>query len=64
MHVGIALKLSTPVEHVFPYCDAGDIDLVSRALKFGLHYTAAMLLPAHLTWCNQHVLSQKTGPST
>jgi len=30
MHVGIALKPSTPVEHVFPYVEAGDIDLVSR----------------------------------
>ena len=28
MHVGIALKPNTPVQHVFPYCDAGDIDLV------------------------------------
>jgi ribulose-phosphate 3-epimerase len=28
MHVGIALKPSTPVEHVFPYVEAGDIDLV------------------------------------
>lgn len=29
MHVGIALKPDTPVEHVFPYVEAGDIDLVS-----------------------------------
>lgn len=28
MYVGIALRPSTPVAHVFPYCEAGDIDLV------------------------------------
>lgn len=32
MYVGIALRPSTPVEHVFPYCEAGDIDLVSVVL--------------------------------
>ena len=45
MHVGIALKPSTPVEHVFPYCDAGDVDLVSRVQDVTQTMVSSQLRP-------------------